>query len=291
MALRCEHWDNFPEETVFFVRRIPEGPDQGLWGIEGQHPGEGPIWVALGSPLKLVVALSPEMAQRDLTKLCKSTAMREAAEISGKDADSRDLPDPRTFPNVQWDEVPESARLQERQFRGEIWGIMAEMPDGEHLVIFDGLAQDAGYLTYSANQKGALLAISFLELNRKHPDSDSQVGQHLRDVASTPPDLQPNVEERLRTVLSDLDEREHFGEILVAINEVAEKDRGRIADLEKEWRRRLEAGNRKSCLCGQCRHEIRRKVVEILEWYEESMGYVPEELRLDSLRLLDLLAK
>jgi len=270
------HWDDVPKGAVFAVSKFTEGPYPDAWGIKAKLDDGRIFWVLISQPPQLVAVPKQVMAQSILHNLREYSRMMEKAKGEAEDPFREELPDPLTFPAVNWDEVPESVRLKERQLRGDIWGIVALMPDGEHLVLLDRFARDAGYHNFSANREEAQKAIAWLEMT-----------QTPSDPAPTP----PFVPEGEPPVLSDFDEREHFADILVAINEYSKKDRERIATLEQEWRRRLKEGNRRSCLCGQCRYEIRHKVVKILDWYEESMGYIPSELRLDSLRLLDLLAR
>ena len=270
------HWDDVPKGAVFAVSKFTEGPYPGAWGIKAKLDDARIFWVLISQPPQLVAVPDQVMAQSILRNLREYSRMMGKAKREAEDPFREELPEPRCLPVINWDEVPESVRLQARQFRGEIWGIVALMPDGEHLVMLDRFVQDAGYHTYSASREEIQKAVAWLEMTQTPPDP-----------APTP----PFVPEGEPPVLSDFDEREHFADILVAINEYSKKDRERIATLEQEWRRRLKEGNRRSCLCGQCRHEIRHKVIKILDWYEESMGYIPSELRLDSLRLLDLLAR
>jgi len=276
--MKVLHWDDAPFGTGFAVSRFKSGPYKGDWGILVSLPDNQWAWIALGDPAEIVVGPNEELVQSVLTNLRSFAKMKKAAEDMGswENNDPSGLPHPGSFPVISWDEVPESVRLQERQFLGRIWGIVALLPDGEHLVTLGSFAREAGYHTFGATQEEVQGTIAWLEMTQTPPDP-----------APTP----PFVPEGEPPVLSDFDEREHFADILVAINEYSKKDRERIATLEQEWRRRLKEGNRRSCLCGQCRHEIRHKVIKILDWYEESMGYIPSELRLDSLRLLDLLAR
>lgn len=285
-------WDEIPKNTVFAVSPFVEGPHKGFWGIAARLADGRRFWAAYDDPENVVAAPDRVMAQTILTNLREHSKMKQVAEEIGDwvDASPSGLPDPRIFPVINWDEVPDSVRLQERQFRGEIWGIMALMPDGEHLVMFDQFVKDAGYRNFSATQEEAQGLIAFLEMSQTPPDP--QVEERLRCSTSSEPSVPPLLpapapaEERSRS----FDEREHFDGILSAINEDAERCRvEELGELEKEWRRRLAVGKRGACICGQCRHEFRYKVTKILDWYEESIGYVPTDLELDARRLLDLL--
>src|SRR3972149_6517917 len=124
-----------------------------------------------------------------LSNLKSFSKMRKDAEDVGDwgEVRSQDLPDPRSFPIVHWDGVPKSARLQERQFRGEIWGILAVLPDGEHLVMFDSFAQDAGYQTFFSNRDAAQNTIAFLEVIQTPPDPDPQIEERFQAVTKLSP--------------------------------------------------------------------------------------------------------
>jgi hypothetical protein len=197
---------------------------------------------------------------------------------------------------LPWDEIPKNTVFAISQFdegphKGS-WGIMARLADGRRF--WAALGEPADVVA-APNQVMAQTILTNLreysEMSQTPPDP--QVEERLRRATSSEPSVPlllpvpAPVEERLRS----FDEREHFDGILSAINEDAERCRvEELGELEKEWRRRLAVGKRGACICGQCRHEFRYKVTKILDWYEESIGYVPTDLKLDARRLLDLLA-
>ncbi len=198
--------------------------------------------------------------------------------------------DPASFPVINWDEVPESARLQERRFQGGVWGIMAILPDGEHLVLFDQFANLAGYQTFYADRENARNAVAFLEMLQAPPKVDPQVKTRLDSVTTFPPFIGGRDSAAGGAFsLANFEEREHLEDLLVALDKVAEEDCRKVQELEREWRRRLDLGSRRSCLCRQCRQSIRSQLDRILDWYDRGPGYIPFSLEQAANRLLVLL--
>lgn len=197
--------------------------------------------------------------------------------------------DPALLPAINWDEVPESVRLQERPFRGSVWGIVAILPDEERLVLFDQFANDAGYRTFYLDQESARNAIAFLEIGQTPPDPDPLVEERLKAVITLPPFVLGSFVKEIALSSSEFGEREHLEDVLVALDKVAEDDCQKVLALEQEWRWRLEQGSRRSCICAQCRHEIRHKLNQILDWYDQGPGYIPYNLEQAANRLLVLL--
>lgn len=264
------HWDDAPAGSVFSLEQYEDGEYQGCWGIKAWFPSGSEAWIALGEPAEEVVAPDAVSAQKILTELLKSAAALEIADAFGA-RQAPDLPDSRSFPPLQTDAIPEGTVFRGYRFAEESWGVIAATPGGEFLVFFNEEEQEAGFRTFCKSREEVQKAVDYL--------ADHYVEGDYRDSQDEPP------------VFSDFGEREHFEDIVVALDRVAEKDRQRVLALEQEWLRRLELGNRRSCLCGQCRHEIRRQVVEIVDWFEKAVGFVPYTLEQDSRRLLDLLAK
>ncbi|MEX0888140.1 MAG: hypothetical protein WDZ67_02080, partial [Patescibacteria group bacterium] len=189
MEERTIHWDKFPKGTGFAVSEFKEEPHREQYGILASLPDGRFVWVALGSPPELVFAPNRKMAQSILNNLREFSKMKQASEEIGEwgDEDSSGLPDPRSLPTVNWDRVPSSARLHERQFRGKIWGIIADLPDGEHLVFFDRFFRNTGYHEFSASQEEARKVVAFLELSQTPPDPEPQGAERTAVKVHTPP--------------------------------------------------------------------------------------------------------
>jgi len=287
------HWDDVPFGTGFAVSQFKEGPRKGCWGIFASLPDNRWAWIALGDPAEEVVAPNPVMAQSILTSLRSYSKMKQSAEEMGTwgDKNTSGLPDPRSFPTINWDEVPESVRLQERQFRGDLWWIVASMPDGEHLVILDRFAEDAGYHSFSVTQAEAQGTITWLMMAQTPPDPEMGVAERPDAAAHMPPFV-PEVLPDGPLCAAEPTEPTDFL-LLASLARQRETDRNRLQELEKEWRYRLAVGKRKSCLCGQCRHEFRIEVTRIMNWYGKPSSESEQdvkELILDAYRLLNLLA-
>uniref|UniRef100_A0A831YYM8 Uncharacterized protein n=1 Tax=candidate division WWE3 bacterium TaxID=2053526 RepID=A0A831YYM8_UNCKA len=260
------HWDNFPPGTTFMVSQFRNEPYHGCWGILARLPDGRLAWVALGDPAEaVVVARSPVEVQQILTDLRFSDKMKKVAEEMGDwgDENPSGLPDPRTVPVINWDEVPEFVQLRVRRFRGDIWGIVASMPDGEeYLVMMDRLAQDAGHHTFSASQDEAQRTIAWLEMTTQvPPDPDPQIEERLRGVTSKTP-LMSSVPGAFRAVPRE--------EILRFVEE--------IHYVEMGWLIHLRRGQRESCICGSCRNRYVRWLDNIADYFQQLYGGVPTEI-------------
>ncbi len=258
------HWDKVPEGAVISVSRFRDGSFKGTWGIKARLPDGRDFWILMSDPPDLVTVPNPVMCQTILTNLKSLSKMKKAAEDVGswEEGRSSELPDPRSFPIVHWDEVPELARLQERQFRGEIWGILAVLSDGEHLVMFDSFAQDAGYQTFFANRDAAQNAIAFLEVVQTPPDPEPQVEERLREVTSTPPFLPASIP----------------AEVLKVPAEELARSLEEIEYIEMGWLFRIYHGKHRTCICRSCRDRYVRWLDKVAECYQYLYGGVPTEI-------------
>jgi hypothetical protein len=239
------HWDKVPESAVVSVSQFRDGSFKGTWGIKARLPDGRDFWVLMSDPPDLVSVPNPVMCQSILTNLR-----------------SFELPDPRSFPIVHWDEVPESARLQERQFRGEIWGILAVLPDGDHLVMFDSFAQDAGYQTFFSNRDAAQNAIAFLEVIQTPPDPDPQIEERFQAVTKSPPFVPASIP----------------AEVLEVPAEELARSLEEIEYIEMGWLFRLYHGKHHTCICRSCRDRYVRWLGKVAECYQYLYGGVPTEI-------------
>lgn len=262
--MEVQHWDDIPKkDTVFAVSSLPdESSFRGMWGIQAWLANGRQLWVLLGNPAEVIAAPNPVMAQTILNNLQSYSKMMETAaeiDIWGK-GDSADLPNPQSFPVISWGEVPESIRLYERRMRGDIWGIVAQMPDGEHLVILDQLAEDAGYHTFSATQEDAQRTVAWLQIIQVPPDP--KVEKQLQTGTQTPPFIPESVP------------AENLGvdpkELAVMLEE--------IECVELGWLVHLDRGKRESCTCDTCRNRYVRWLDRIADYFQEMYGGVPTEI-------------
>ena len=258
------HWNKVPDGAVFAVSQFREGSFKGTWGIRARLPDGREFWILMSDPPDLVSVPNPVMCQSILTNLKSFSKMRKAAEDVGDWGEGRslELPDPRSFPIVHWDEVPESARLQERQFRNGIWGILAVLFDGEHLVMFDSFAQDAGYQTFFSNRDEAQDAIAFLEIIQTPPDPEPEVEGRLQTVSRPPPFVPESVPAQELGVEPD--------QLAAALEE--------IDYIEMGWLLRLYRGKLESCICHSCRGWYVHRLEAITQRYRLRYGDVPTEI-------------
>jgi hypothetical protein len=279
------HWDKIPAGTVFAVSQFREGLFKDMWGIKARLSDGRVFWVLMNHPAEVAAEPDRVAAQKTLTNLRSSSKMKASAEEKGDwgDDNPSGLSDPRTFPTVNWQEVPETVFFRGRQFRYEeiwgdqtYWGVVAMMPDGEHVVILDGFAKNAGYHTFSPTREEVQRVIDWLELTEEPVDPDPEIEARLRDATSPP---------------------NHKTTPFVTDEELGIKPEELAADLEEidtigiTWAGIVKEGRKFHCLCPSCRAPYERELDEIVAKYEKGYGLVPslilemvEEVRAGILR-------
>ena len=264
------HWDKVPEDAAISVSEFREDPFKKKWGIKARLADGREFWILMSDPPDLVVVPNPAMCQTILTNLKSLSRMKKSVEDRGEweEGDSPELPDYQSFPLVQWKEVQDSALFHELEFRGEpsnVWGIIALLPDGEHLVMFDRLAEDAGYHTFSRSREEAQHTIFFLELRQTPPDPEIEVAEESPEQPALPPAAVP---------------ASIPAEILGVSAEELERGFEEIDYIAMGWFSRLRHGKHVTCICRSCRDWYRYRLEAIAGWYRWRYGDVPTEIRM-----------
>jgi len=157
----------------------------------------------------------------------------------------------QNFLEINWDDVPTGAPLQEREFDNGTWGIVTVLPEGEHLVLFTKFDGEAAIITFYQDQESAQKAITFLQFLEEAVPSGDEISSS--DVLS-----QEDYTAGISTekILADIEEIEY---------------------IEMGWLLHLHRG-KKSCSCGSCRFGYVRRLDLILSKYDRVYGLVPSLL-------------
>ena len=254
------HWNDIPPRAAFVVTKFVDGPYQGCWGILAKLFDGRQFWVALGNPGEEVVSPNSEMAKSILRNMQSHAKLIKAADEmdNWKEDSPSGLPHPADFPIIYWEAVPESTRLQRKQFCGGIWGILAVLPDGEYLVILEN-AVESSLATFHSDQQGVDKAIVFLEMLLA---TESMVEESSPPPASTPPFLPESVPSEELGI--------DRGEIEASLEE--------IDYLEMGWLFKLYHGKSRVCLCRSCRSWYVRRLESVADRYQNLYGDVPTEI-------------
>ena len=164
----------------------------------------------------------------------------------------------QNLPAINWSDTPPDARFQERRFDNGIWGVVAVLPEGDHLILFTKFDGEAGIRTFYQDRESIQEALTFLQfLESLTPDP--QVKKQPRAVSTPPFVPDPHLLDVPRDVIEG------------ALEE--------IDYIAMGWLGHLGRGKRFSCLCLSCRHWYVRRLDRLLDYLLDQYQGVPWEIQ------------